>query len=390
MKFLHVGDLHLGKMVNGFSMLEDQRVTLERLLDDAEAASVGVLVLSGDLYDRSMPSAEAVALLDWFLTEATARGFQVLAIPGNHDSAERVSYASALLERQGVHVPPAFDGSLASVVLEDEFGTVAFWLMPFLRPSSVRPFFEEKELGADYTEALRCVLEAAPIDYSQRNVLVAHQFVLAGELEPTRSDSEVAIGGVDGVDAALFEGFDYVALGHLHRPQKVGRETVRYAGSLLKYSFSEARGQKSAVLVSLGPKGEDGVDFSLLPLRPPHDLREVEGPLEELVSREALSEADPGDYIHAIITDDEPPADALARLRAAFPRLMAMDVSNASTRHEADLSRIEADEEMDDPLTLFERFFEEQNARPLTPAQRAVLEEVFESCLVAGEGRDAS
>ncbi len=388
MRFLHIGDLHLGKTVNGFSMLEDQRVTLERLLDDAEDAEVSALVLAGDLYDRSLPSAEAVALLDWFLTDASERGFEVLAIPGNHDSAERVSYASTLLERQGVHVPPVFAGALASVPLEDEFGEVRFWLMPFLRPSSVRPFFAEEDLGASYTDALRLVLDAAEVDPSARNVLVAHQLVLAGGIEPERADSEISIGGVDGVDAALFEPFDYVALGHLHRPQRVGREVVRYAGSLLKYSFSEARGEKSAVLVDMGAKGE--VAHSPMPLRPPHDLREVRGPLEELVSEEALAAADPEDYLHVILTDEEPPSDALSRLRAVFPRLMAMDVDNARTRHRSDLSRVEEGPGTDDPLRLFERFFEEQNARPVSDAQRALLEDVFEKCLVAGEGGDAS
>ncbi len=387
MRFLHVGDLHLGKVVNGFSMLEDQRVTLEHLLDDAEAAEVDALVFSGDLYDRSTPSAEAVALLDWLLTEASERGFEVIAIPGNHDSAERVGYASTLLERQGVHVPPAFSGALASVPLEDEFGEVRFWLMPFLRPSGVRPFFEDADFGSDYTEALRRVLEATDVDPSSRNVLVAHQFVRAGGAEPERSDSETSIGGVDGVDAAIFEDFDYVALGHLHHPQRVGRDTARYAGSLLKYSISEARGEKSAVLVELGEKGH--VEWSTMPLRPPHDLREVKGPLEELISSEVLSEADPEDYLHAILTDDDPPADALARLRATFPRLMAMDVENASTRHHADLGQVEVGGGQDDPLELFERFFEEQNARPVTDAQRAVLEEVFEQCLVEDEGRIA-
>ena len=387
MRFLHVGDLHLGKVVHGFSMLDDQRVTLARLLDDAEEAGVDALVLAGDLYDRSQPSAEAVALLDWFLTEASERGFEVLAIPGNHESAERVGYASTLLERQGVHVPPAFDGSLISVPLEDEFGEVRFWLMPFLRPSGVRPLFEDEELGGDYTSALRVVLEAQEIDPAARNVLVAHQFAISGGVEPERSDSEIAIGGVDGVDVAIFADFDYVALGHLHHPQKVGRDVVRYAGSLMKYSFSEARGEKSAVLVELGEKGE--VSWSLVPLRPPHDLREVKGPLVELISPETLAKADPEDYLHVILTDEEPPVDALARLRAVFPRLMAMDVENSLTRHQADLSEIELCAEEDDPLELFERFFEEQNARPVSREQRAILEEVFEKCLVAEEGRDA-
>lgn len=388
MRFVHVGDLHLGKVVNGYSLLEDQRITLEHLLSDAEEAQAGAIVLSGDLYDRSMPSAEAVALLDWLFTEAADRGFEVIAIPGNHDSPERVAYGSALLERQGISVPPVFEGELASVCLEDDYGEVRFWLLPFLRPSGVRPHFPEAEIGSSYTEALRSVLEAAEVDPKARNVLVAHQFVIAGGVEPARSDSELSIGGVEGVDAALFEDFDYVALGHLHQPQQVGRPTVRYAGSLLKYSFSEARGQKSAVLVEMGPKGEVGV--RLLPLRPPHDLREIKGPLAELVGEEALAAADPGDYIHAIITDDEPPADALAQLRAAFPRLMAMDVENASTLHHADLSHVEASREVDDPLALFERFFEEQTALELTAEQRELLQEVFDDCLVAGEGRRAS
>ena len=384
MRFLHIGDLHLGKVVSGYSMLEDQRQTLERLLDDAEEAEVEALVFAGDLYDRSAPSAEAVALLDWLLTEASERGFEVLLIPGNHDSAERVGYGSVLLERQGVHVAPPFAGSMTSVILEDAYGEVRFWLLPFLRPGTVRPFFEEAEIGSDYAAALGAVLEAASVDPGERNVLVAHQFVRAGGAEPERSDSETSIGGLDGVDVSLFDDFDYVALGHLHRPQRVGRGTARYAGSLLKYSLSEAHGQKSAVLVDLGPKGE--VEWSLLPLRPPHDLREIRGPLDELLAEEVLGAADREDYVHAILTDDEPPVDALARLRATFPRLMAMDVDNASTRRIADLAHVQVEEAADDPLELFERFFEEQTGREVSSVQREFLNEVFAECLVDFEG----
>ena len=228
MKVLHVSDLHIGKRVNGMSMLDDQRYILRQILDIAEKRQVGVLLIVGDVYDKASPSAEAVTVFDAFLTDAVAAGLHVLAIPGNHDSAERIAYAQGLLEKQGVCLPPVYAGEVERVELEDEHGPVEFWLLPFLKPGDVRRFFPDEEIGDDYSAALRAVLGACAIDQGKRNVVLSHQLVTAYGTAPDRADDEIKLGGMDNVDVSVYDAFDYVALGHVHRPQRVGRDTVRY------------------------------------------------------------------------------------------------------------------------------------------------------------------
>ena len=324
MKFLHLSDLHIGKMVNGFPLIDDQRFILEQICELAKSNHVDAVVLAGDIYDKSAPSSEAVALFDDFLTSIAGACISCFAVPGNHDSAERVAYASSLLARQGIYIAPVFDGALSHFELQDEFGACEFWLMPFLRPTDVKPHFPDQaeRIGRDYTEAIKVVLGSCPIDPGKRNVLVAHQFVTSGSQSPERSDSELVLGGIDNVDASVFEDFDYVALGHIHRPQRIGAEHIRYAGSPLKYSFSEIRYPKSAALVTITEKHH--VQTKLIPLEPMRDMREVKGPLESLISC-APHNHEAQDYIHAILTDEHPPIDALSRLRSAYPNLMGID-----------------------------------------------------------------
>ena len=381
MRLLHLADLHLGKTVNGFSQTDDQRHILHEALRIAQDESVDAILLAGDLYDRSSPSAEAVSLLDGFLTRAADLGIAVLAIPGNHDSAERVAYAAGPLSRQGIYLAPAFDGSVRRVVLEDEHGPVAFWLLPFLKPASVRCFFPEADIGQDYTAALRTVLASCALDAAQRNVLLCHQFVTVGGAAPDRTDSELSLGGLDNVDASVFDAFDYVALGHVHRPQRVGRDQVRYAGSPLKYSLSEARDRKSAVLVDLGPKREGercAVRIELAPLEPLRDLRRITGPLAELVSDEVMRSADANDYIHAVLTDATPVIDALARLRAAYPNVMSMEYAAQSRAADTSPAPDRGEAPQESPFELFERFFEERNGFPLTTRQAQRVRHVLE------------
>ena len=247
MKLLHIADLHIGKRVCEFPMLADQRHVLTQVVDLLRKRSVDALLVAGDLYDKSLPSAEAVALVDWFFSEVAATGVPAVVIPGNHDSAQRVAYAAGPLARLGVHVAPVYNGSIEPVKLAGPQGPVHVWPIPFLRPAMVRYFFPEQEI-ANYTDALRVVVSACELDAGACNVAVAHQFVTAGGQEPQRSDSELSVGGLDNVDAGVFDAFAYVALGHIHRAQRVGCDTVRYAGSILKYSLSEADGAKSATL----------------------------------------------------------------------------------------------------------------------------------------------
>ena len=380
MRLLHLSDLHIGKRVNEFCMIEDQRHALEGIVRTIRERSIDALLIAGDLYDKSAPSAEAVALVDWFLAEAAATGAQVLAIAGNHDSAERVAYASSLLARQGVHLSPVYDGRIHAVELADEHGPVVFWLLPFLKPSLVRPFFPETAI-ASYTDALTAALSTCNLDTSLRNVVLSHQFVTWGATEPERCDSELNIGGVDNVDGRVYDDFDYVALGHIHRPQRIGRPEMRYSGSLLKYSLSEIRGAKSTPLVELGPKGS--VAIELVPIEPLHDMRSIRGPLEELVQPAVVQDVDPNDYLQVVLTDEHPPLNALDRLRAVYPNVMSLEYDNRRTR-----ARGIGDQALDDSFTerplgeVFEEFYRLQNDQELTDHQRTAVTAALEECEV--------
>ena len=370
MKVLHVSDLHIGKRVNGMSMLDDQRYILRQILDIAEKHQVSVLLIAGDVYDKASPSAEAVTVFDAFLTDAVAAGLRVLAIPGNHDSAERIAYAQGLLEKQGVCLPPVYAGEVERVELEDEHGPVEFWLLPFLKPGDVRRFFPNEEIGDDYSAALRAVLGSCDIDQGKRNVVLSHQLVTAYGTAPDRADDEIKLGGMDNVDVSVYDAFDYVALGHVHRPQRVGRDTVRYSGSPLKYSFSEARYDKSAALIELGekkPSDDVGecVSFELIPLVPLHDVREVRGTLADVLAMGAES-----DYLHITLSDEHPQLDAMAKIHEVFPNAMMLDYDNVTVLIDRPQTRLTADPDNMDTLDLFSAFYESQVGNPLDDEQR--------------------
>ncbi len=392
MKVLHVADLHVGKRVNGFSMLEDQRHILAQILDIAAEQQASALLVAGDIYDKASPSAEAVALFDDFLTRAVAAGVRVLAVPGNHDSAERIAYAQKLLSHQGVSFPPVYAGEVERVVLTDEHGDVSFWLLPFLKPGDVRRFFPDEEIGDSYGKALRAALSTCDIDPGERNVVLSHQLVTAFGEAPDRADDEIKLGGLDNVDFGVYADFDYVALGHVHRSQRVGRDTVRYSGSPLKYSFSEARYDKSAVLVEIGVKPDGAavgecVDVQLVPLEPLHDLREVRCSLAEATAQAAPTE----DYVHITLTDEKPQLDAVARVRDVFPNVMALDYEFATALVPRTCVRAALDPDEMDIVSLFKAFYQEQTGGAINEDQEKLLQEFAHS--VEGrrqEGGDAS
>lgn len=375
MKVLHVSDLHIGKRVNGMSMLDDQRYILRQILDIAEKHQVSVLLIAGDVYDKASPSTEAVTVFDAFLTDAVAAGLRVLAIPGNHDSAERIAYAQGLLEKQGVCLPPVYAGEVERVELEDEHGPVEFWLLPFLKPGDVRRFFPDEEIGDDYSVALRAVLGACAIDQGKRNVVLSHQLVTAYGTAPDRADDEIKLGGMDNVDVSVYDAFDYVALGHVHRPQRVGRDIVRYSGSPLKYSFSEARYGKSVALIELGEKkpGDDVgecVSFELIPLVPLHDVREVRGTLADVLAMGTAHDASQ-DYLHITLSDKHPQLDAMAKIHEVFPNAMILDYDNVTVLIDRpQTQQLTADLDSMDTLDLFSAFYESQVGNPLDDEQR--------------------
>ena len=365
MKFVHLSDLHLGKRVNGFSMQEDQAHILAQILDIVKAERPDGVLIAGDVYDKPVPPAEAVALLDGFLVELSALGTEVFLISGNHDSPERLAFGGRLMEGSGVHVAPVYSGAVAPFTLEDAHGPVRLYLLPFVKPVHVRRFFPEADISS-YTDAVAAAVEAMEIDPGVRNVLVTHQFVTGAQ----RCESEeVSVGGTDSVDGAVFDRFDYVALGHLHGPQSVGRETVRYCGTPLKYSFSEARQHKSVTVVELGAKGETAV--RTIPLTPLRDMAEARGTYDALTLRDFYAGTALRDsYLHITLTDEEDVPDAMGRLRVIYPYLMRLDYDNRRTRADA-LTELEETAERRSPMELLEEFYEKQNGQPMGGEQRA-------------------
>lgn len=371
MKLIHLSDLHLGKRVNEFSMLEDQQYILTEILQIIDQEKPDGVMIAGDVYDKSVPSAEAVALLDDFLVRLAKRDLQVFLISGNHDSPERMAFGGRLMAQSGVHLAPVYDGKVSPITLTDEYGLVNLYLLPFLKPAHVRRCFPEREI-LTYTDALAAAIEAMGVDPAQRNVLVTHQFVTGA----ARCDSEeISVGGTDNVDVSVFEPFDYVALGHIHGPQQVGRETVRYCGTPLKYSFSEAKHQKSVTVVELGEKG--AVSVRTVPLTPMRDLAELRGTYEELTFRGFYQGTSyPRDYVHITLTDEEDIPDAVSKLRIIYPNLMKLDYDNKRTR--AGIILEGAEDQQRSPLELLEEFYEKQNGQPMGEEQRAFAKSLME------------
>ncbi len=370
MKFFHLSDLHLGRRMYEFSLIDDQKFILEELLCLAAEEHPDAVVIAGDIYDRAVPSAEAVELFDRFLCALAKRRIPVLAISGNHDSPERIAFGADLMTPSGVFLSPVYNGYVEPVSLSDSFGAVNFYLLPFIKPANVRRFYPEEAIES-YTDALRCAVEHMNVDPSARNVLVTHQFVTGG----IRSDSEdVTVGGTDNVDAAVFDGFDYVALGHLHGVQRIGRETLRYSGTPLKYSFSEKDQEKSITVVELGEKGS--VSISTLPLRPQRDMREVRGTYDELTLRGNYAGTNTDDYIHAVLTDENDIPNAFSRLQSIYPQLMKLDYDNRRTRASVVIAAEERRRTMTD-TELFAEFFEIQNGQKMTDKQSEYVKDVF-------------
>lgn len=375
MKFLHLADLHLGKRVNGFSMLGDQAHILRQILAILDDEQPDGVLIAGDVYDKSVPSVEAVGLLDSFLTELRARGVPVLLISGNHDSPERLAFGGRVMDSCGIHISPVYDGALAPVTLQDAFGPVHVWLLPFVKPAHVRRWFPDADIES-YTDAVAEAVAHMDIDTAARNVLVTHQFVTGG----ARSGSEeLSVGGTDNVDSGVFAPFDYVALGHLHGAQHIGRETIRYAGSPLKYSFSEASQHKSVTVVTLGEKGD--VQVRTVALTPLRELREIRGSYDELTARSFYEHTTyRSDYLHLILTDEQDVFDAMSRLRTIYPYLMTLDYDNARTRAAGGMS-VPAETERRTPLELFEALYQRQNHRPMSEVQREYIAQLMEQIM---------
>lgn len=374
MKFIHLADLHLGKRVNEFSMLEDQKYVLEQVLRLIDEEQADGLLIAGDIYDRQIPPIEAVRLFDFFLTKLAERNMPVYLISGNHDSIERVSFGARLMERSGIYMATEYDGTVDTVVAEDEYGVIDIYLLPFLKPAQVRAVWgEEAEHVRTYQEALSFVMSKLTRNEEHRSILLAHQFVAGAAV----CDSEEhVVGGLDQVEASCFDGFDYVALGHLHKAQQAGRDTVRYAGTLLKYSFSEVNHKKSVAVVELKEKGN--VKIYSRPISPLHEMRDIRGSYEQVTNKVNYENTDTRDYVRITLTDEEDIFDAVGKLRAIYPNLMRLEYDNMRTRQHQSITAAHQ-EEAKTPFTLVEELFSLQNNRPMSKAQGVYMQEMIRS-----------
>ncbi len=372
MKFVHLSDLHLGKRVNEFSMIEDQEYILTKIINIIDEEKPDGVLIAGDVYDRSVPTEEAMQLWDGFLNRLVQRKLKVFAISGNHDSAVRFSDHNRLVELAGVHLSPIFDGKTVSFTMEDEFGKVNIYLLPFVKPVMVRQAFPDEEISS-YTDACRVAIDHMNVDTSMRNILVAHQFVTGA----TRCESEeVVVGGLDNVDAGVFDAFDYVALGHIHGRQKIQRDGVVYSGTPLKYSFSEKDHKKSVTVLEVLEKGN--LLIKEVPLVPKRDLREIRGTYEELVTKKNYEGTNVDDYIHAVLTDEEDIPDAMGKLRVIYKNLMKLTYDNKRTRENKVITGA-TEVENKSPLELFEEFYELQNNQKMSDEQRDFSLELIKS-----------
>ena len=377
MKFIHLSDLHIGKRVNGFSMLEDQKYILDQILMIAEEEMPDGVLIAGDIYDKPVPPAEAVQVFDAFLTGLADRNLPVFVISGNHDSPERLAFGGQLMKDRRVYMAPVYDGHLEPVQLEDRYGSLRVYMLPFIKPAVVRRCCPEEGIET-FEDAVRWALEHMAEHKKGedgRNILIAHQFVTGASC---CDSEELSIGGLDQVSAELFDSFDYVAMGHIHGPQKVGRDTLRYSGTPLKYSFSEVNHRKSVTVVELLEKGN--VTVNTRPLRPLHDMRELRGSYEELTSRDFYQGAAVDDYLHITLTDEEDILDAIGKLRSIYPNVMKLDYDNKRTREGR---VVEAAANADKPpIVLMEELYQLQNNQPMTEQQAdfavKLMEEIWE------------
>ena len=372
MKIMHLSDLHLGKRVNEFSMLEDQIYILNEIINIIDEQKPKVIILAGDIYDKPIPPAEAVEIFDDFLYKLSKRNLYVFIISGNHDSPERIAFGSRLFDKSGIYLSPVYNGKISPICIDDKYGTINFYMLPFIKPVHVRRFFPDAEVYT-YTDALSTVISDMHIDTAQKNILITHQFVTGS----SRTESEdISVGGSDNVDADIFKGFDYVALGHIHRSQCCDSEYIRYCGTPLKYSFSESKDTKSITVIDIKEKGNIELDF--IPLTPLRDMVEIKGSYNELMLKsfyENTSLTD--DYVHITLTDEEDIPDVITKLRVVYKNIMKLDYDNQRTRSNSEINLIN-DMESKSPLELFDIFYESRNGQPLNNEQREFMENIIE------------
>lgn len=375
MKILHTSDLHIGKRANEYALLEEQEFVLKQIIDIAQSEKPDAIILAGDIYDKSIPSAEAVSLFDDFLVNLAKLGKDIFIISGNHDSAERIAFASRIMEASKIHLSPVFNGKIAPIILNDGETELAVYMLPFIKPAIVQHFADEGTEIKTYDEAMRYIISQMGIDKTRRNILVTHQFITNAE----RTESEdVMVGGLDNIDASAFDSFDYVALGHLHRPQSCGKETIRYSGSPLKYSFSEVNDKKSVTIIEIN--GEETPIITERPLTPLHEWFDLRGSYDELTAKtfydgKGYQEA----FVRITLTDEDDIPDGMRKLKSIYHRLMELRYDNKRTRAGMTSIGKPMDVEALQPDKLFGDLFEKQNGQALSEEQKRYMNETIET-----------
>lgn len=371
MKIMHLSDLHIGKKVNEYSMLQDQIYILKEILRIIDNEKVETVIIAGDVYDRSLPPNEALELFDEFLYQLSSRNVNVFVISGNHDSPERISYGGRMMTENKIFLSPVYDGNVKPITLNDDYGEVNFYLLPFVRPVDIRRYFPDENIE-NYTDAVKVAIDNMNVDFSERNILVTHQFVTGAEL----SESEdIIVGGTDNVSGEVFDGFDYVALGHIHREQTVGKDNIRYCGTPLKYSFSEAKNIKSVTILDFNDKGN--IEYSKIPLTPFRDMREIRGTYYELTLKSSYESTNTEDYLHITLTDEEDIPDAIGKLRSIYPNIMKLDYDNLRTRGSGTVDAIE-NIESKSPFELFADLFKQQNNQDMSEEQEEIMRNLID------------
>ncbi len=371
MKIMHLSDLHIGKKVNEYSMLQDQIYILKEILQIIDDEKVEIVIIAGDVYDRSLPPNEALELFDEFLYQLSGRNVNVFVISGNHDSPERISYCGRMMTENKIFLSPVYDGNVKPITLNDDYGEVNFYLLPFVRPADIRRYFPDESIE-NYTDAVKVAIDNMNVDFNERNILVTHQFVTGAEL----SESEdIIVGGTDNVSGEVFDGFDYVALGHIHREQTVGKDNIRYCGTPLKYSFSEAKHIKSVTILDFNDKGN--IEYSKIPLTPFRDMREIRGTYYELTLKSSYESTNTEDYLHITLTDEEDIPDAIGKLRSIYPNIMKLDYDNLRTRGSGTVDAIE-NIESKSPFELFAELFKQQNNQDMSEEQEEIMRNLID------------
>lgn len=377
MKILHLADLHLGKILQEQSLIEDQEYMLKEIIEIIKNENVEIVLISGDVYDRSVPPAEAVNLLDNFLKILIKElKIKVFIISGNHDSKDRLGFGSKIFEDEGLYIESKYNGNLRKVELEDSYGKLNIYMLPFVKPIEVKDFFED-DLENNYNTAIHKIIEKERINKEERNIIMIHQFVTAGTIEPERTESEIlSLGGIENVDVSNFDDFDYVAIGHVHRPQQIGRKEARYAGTMLKYSFSEINHNKSVPVIDFKEKGN--IEINLKELVPLRDMREIKGPIEELLKKENYELGNVNDYIKAVITNEETIYDAIGQIRRIYPNTLKLEIRNSKTinggqEQDLNLQKVKRKSE----LELFEDFYKSQNNVDLDEKQKEIIKDII-------------